>query len=360
MFLIEFVCAFVLVIVLCLFLGPLFISMGIVAHAGGRHIHNGSIPLVGGSAMILALAISEILIVKTDPFDMHFYALLFLSTIPVFLVSLLDDRYEVHPLMRLTVQAFSVLISMRVLGFEISYIGTNELQMPLGIWATPFTVVTGLFFINAFNMSDGIDGQCGSVAIIAFLFLALNAPPTVAHIATLIIAALLGFLCLNYPFSGQLSLRAKINATKVFMGDSGSATLGMLYFCLFILACQESMWESLNFFGGRAITELNFYECWYFAFLPLVDALHTVALRLIRRQNPLQGGLDHFHHALLYARFAPKEALLRSIFISIIFFILGSLVVTADLGGLFNGSVFLVSLILFSAYKAHLFHKTTT
>ena len=171
MFLIEFVCAFVLVIVLCLFLGPLFISMGIVAHAGGRHIHNGSVPLVGGSAMFLALAISEFLIVKTDPFDMHFYALLFLSAIPVFLVSLLDDRYGVHPLMRLTVQAFSVLISMRVLGFEISYIGANELQMPLGIWATPFTVVTGLFFINAFNMYDGINLQSCLYYLILSLYL---------------------------------------------------------------------------------------------------------------------------------------------------------------------------------------------
>ena len=152
MVLIEFVCVFVLVIVLSHFLAPLFISMGIVAHDGGRHIHNGSVPLVGGTAMLLTLAISEFLFLKNDSFEAHFYALLFLSVIPVFLVSLLDDRYEVHPLMRLTVQAFSVLISMRVLGFEISYIGTNELQMPLGIWATPFTVVTGLFFINAFNI----------------------------------------------------------------------------------------------------------------------------------------------------------------------------------------------------------------
>ena len=73
---------------------------------------------------------------------------------------------------------------------------------------------------NGVNITDGLDGLAGGTlvfAFVAFLLVALlNAPqqPNLAFLCALIIGALLGFLWFN------------VHPAQIFMGDSGSLSLG--------------------------------------------------------------------------------------------------------------------------------------
>lgn len=101
------------------------------------------------------------------------------------------------------------------------------------IWA--FLVIAGSS--NAINLSDGLDGLATTLSILAFaglgIYLWVQGDYTLVLVTITIIAALLGFLIFNfYP-------------AKVFMGDTGSLSLGMALGTLAYLAKLE--WHLLIF-----------------------------------------------------------------------------------------------------------------
>ena len=74
------------------------------------------------------------------------------------------------------------------------------------------------FIVNAVNLTDGIDGLCGSVTVVsmlcfAFIALALNQYYTEIY-AIAVAGACIGFLVWN------------LHPAKIFMGDTGSMFLG--------------------------------------------------------------------------------------------------------------------------------------
>ena len=106
------------------------------------------------------------------------------------------------------------------------------------IWATKdFQIVTAtiiiLFFSNAYNFSDGLDGLAGGL-LLAMLpgyvaFAGLAVAPPVAVVAGAMCGAIIPFLFLNAP------------PARVFMGDFGSLPIGaVLGFLTAFLAGQFS------------------------------------------------------------------------------------------------------------------------
>lgn len=91
-------------------------------------------------------------------------------------------------------------------------------QLDLGILYFPLCVVGIVYITNSVNLTDGLDGLCGSVTCVSALgFMMVSAAMGFGGInllATALAAACLGFLVWNfYP-------------AKVFMGDTGSMFLG--------------------------------------------------------------------------------------------------------------------------------------
>lgn len=107
----------------------------------------------------------------------------------------------------------------------IPFVGTVE----LGIWLYIIGLILVVGFINAVNLTDGIDGLCGSVTFFAEIcFMLIAAIHGLFHVgvfAAAIAGGCLGFLVWNfYP-------------AKVFMGDTGSLFLGAI-FCATAFACD--------------------------------------------------------------------------------------------------------------------------
>lgn len=91
-------------------------------------------------------------------------------------------------------------------------------QLDLGIIYFPLCVVGIVYITNSVNLTDGLDGLCGSVTCVSALgFMMVSAVMGFGGInllSTALAAACLGFLVWNfYP-------------AKVFMGDTGSMFLG--------------------------------------------------------------------------------------------------------------------------------------
>jgi phospho-N-acetylmuramoyl-pentapeptide-transferase len=114
--------------------------------------------------------------------------------------------------------AWQIQNTYAITGIRVPFIG----DVPIDPW---LYVAFGAFAIvaasNGVNLTDGLDGLAGGTlafAFVCFMIIALlNAPvpqTNIAFLCAIIIGALLGFLWFN------------VHPAQVFMGDSGSLSLG--------------------------------------------------------------------------------------------------------------------------------------
>jgi UDP-N-acetylmuramyl pentapeptide phosphotransferase/UDP-N-acetylglucosamine-1-phosphate transferase len=87
--------------------------------------------------------------------------------------------------------------------------------------------------INAHNFMDGIDGLLGQQGVFVMLgygvLAARGGQPGIAALASALAAGCLGFLCFNAP------------PARIFMGDVGSGTLGLLIGAVAVLLVQQDI-----------------------------------------------------------------------------------------------------------------------
>ncbi len=96
-------------------------------------------------------------------------------------------------------------------------LGGAALMVSLGVFAIPAQIVIMCGTVNGSNFTDGLDGLAASVTAVIALFMAIASSITSAGIAPAamsFLGGLLGFLVYNH------------HPAKVFMGDTGSLSLG--------------------------------------------------------------------------------------------------------------------------------------
>ncbi len=130
-----------------------------------------------------------------------------------------------------------------------------------------------LWFINAFNFMDGIDGLAGTETACVGIGVALVAAllggesPLLVVLGATIAAAALGFL----PWNWQ--------PARLFLGDVGSVALGFLLGWLLLRLAAEGQW------AAAAILPL-YYFC---------DATVTLIRRILRGEKPWQAHREHYY-----------------------------------------------------------------
>jgi len=113
--------------------------------------------------------------------------------------------------------AFQIQSTYQITGIRVPFVGDVAIAPQVYIPFAAFAIVAAS---NGVNITDGLDGLAGGTlafAFVSFLIIALlNQPqqPNIALLCALIIGALLGFLWFN------------VHPAQVFMGDSGSLSLG--------------------------------------------------------------------------------------------------------------------------------------
>lgn len=228
-------------------------------------------PRGAGIGIFLAVAL-------VDPcFDFALIAEHYLSCLAVmavFLVGVLDDHQDTSPNTKFIVLALAA-VAVYFDGIYVDDLGVLfGMNISLGWFALPFTLVAIVGFTNALNLVDGLDGLAGSISIIILATL-LNigytySDPFLIVISASFIAALLAFMLYNW------------NPASIFMGDSGSLVLGFIIALLIIKAAAYI----------HPVTAL------FIVAIPLIDTLIVMVRRKRYGKSMFEADKTHIHHIL--------------------------------------------------------------
>lgn len=262
-------------------------AIGLIDSPDERKAHEGDIPLVGGIAifagLVLVLAFRGMLAE---------HAAFFVSAGLLVVIGMWDDVFGVSPHPRVIIQGIAVLIMAVAGDVYINDVGTlipAVGTLSLGWMAVPFTVFAGVGLINAFNMSDGVDGLCGTLTLIALAGLGIAAGLAGRESELLLILALSGGVIGFLTYNVRLPRRRQ---AKVFLGDAGSYLLGLsvLYLAVRLSQGPDSAIEPVT-------------ALWFCA-VPLLDTIGMILRRLRRGRSPFSPDREHIHHVFLLADFS--------------------------------------------------------
>lgn len=323
-----------------------------------RKIHKNAVPRLGGIAfmpsMMLAFILALILLNATkegDKIQINISSLYFmLSIILIYFVGIIDDIIGLHATPKFTVQIIAACL------MPMAFLYINDLYGLFGIWEIPYyisfplTVFIIVFINNAINLIDGIDGLAASISIIALLgFLFLFAQQGVwAYV--ILIAGLIGVLVpyLYYNMFGNST-----NKKKIFMGDSGSLTIGFILGFLFV---KYSM-DNPNVMPYRKDGLLLAYTL---LIVPCFDVVRVILIRLYHKKPLFDADKNHIHHRLMQVGFNQHKTLLIILSLSIFFIIMNMIL---------NHYIYATYIVIIDAIIYILFHivintmitrKTTT
>jgi UDP-GlcNAc:undecaprenyl-phosphate GlcNAc-1-phosphate transferase len=249
-----------------------------------RKVHSAPMPKVGGVAMALGAMVPILL---WSPGN-HFVDSLLLGSAVLVVFGFVDDVKEMGYKGKLTGQLIAALIVMGYGGLRITCLGDCLPGIDLPHWAAwSLTLLAIVGVTNAINLSDGLDGLAGGIAMMIFIclgFLAYqNGMIELALLSVAVVGAIFGFLRFN------------AHPAIVFMGDAGSQLLGFLAVSLALYISQGS--EPLS--RTLPLLLLGF---------PILDTLTVMMERILKGVSPFKADKNHFHHRLMRLGLRHAEA----------------------------------------------------
>ncbi len=271
----------------------LAVKLGAIDHPDARRIHATPTPRFGGlaiAAAVLGVAwLARALPGPASQLDPRPLLGLTCASVPIIALGMADDRWNVSPWVKLSVQTCAGLV-LAAFGYGVPVL-TNPFgpAVELGVFNVVFTVVWVLVVTNAINLIDGLDGLASGVVAIAgaslWIAARLHADFYVMFVASLLIGSCLGFLGWNFP------------PAKVFMGDTGSQFLGLTLAAVSLLENRKGTAAATLLLPLVALA------------LPLADSVVAFLRRLRRGQHVFRGDTQHLHHQLLHAGLGSRGAL---------------------------------------------------
>ncbi len=272
-----------------------------MAQVRDRDVHAQPTARLGGLAMVGGL-LAGILLASKLPmmravFDDSNSAIALLSGVAIIVaLGVVDDKWGLDAPTKLAGQ----VLAAGVMAFQ----GIAIIWLPIGgtfvldpITSVLFTVIIVLISINAINFIDGLDGlAAGIVAVAAGGFFAYSyllsfelgfeRATLAALVSMLLVGMCLGFLPHNfYP-------------ARIFMGDTGSMTLGLLL-AVGTITLSGQVDPSAVAGGTLLPTLLPILLPIAVMAVPLIDLLLAVIRRTRAGRNPFAPDKQHLHHRLL-------------------------------------------------------------
>jgi UDP-GlcNAc:undecaprenyl-phosphate GlcNAc-1-phosphate transferase len=259
---------------------------GVVDRPRDRGLSRRSVPLLGGIAIFIAVAVAAAFELPGTPTT---HAILGGAAV-ITLVGALDDRFDLPPGAKLLGQLGAALIPVLngvvVTDFTLPFLG----HVDLGDAAKPLTLLGLVFLMNVVNFSDGVDGLAAGVCTIsalAFAIIAFDLGQNAAGIlAAATAGAALGFLFFNF------------NPASIFMGDSGANLLGYLLGCVAVQGTLKT----------NAVIALVFPLV--ILAVPFVDTTFVVLKRLKYRKPVYSADRWHLHHRMANIGFSQRRTVL--------------------------------------------------
>ncbi len=273
----------------------------------GRKIHKNVIPRLGGISFLPSMFVAFLATTLTyntftgvSEVTFSLWSLyFFVSLMLIYLVGFVDDIVGLSAKVKFFVQIVAAcLLPLSGLYLNNFYglFGVHEIPYYIG---APLTVFLVVFITNAFNLIDGIDGLAAGLSFIALAGFLLCFMTEELWLYCILIAGLMGVLAafLYYNLYGDAEKNRKI-----FMGDSGSLTLG---FIIGFLAMKYSM-DNPNVMFWRPDCMLLSYS---FIIVPVFDVIRVSSQRFFHHIPVFTADKNHIHHKLMRAGMTQRQAL---------------------------------------------------
>lgn len=188
---------------------------GMFDQPGQRRSHTIPTPRGGGIGIVVAvlLTLPVCLLQAPSTWPLHVVITLLVASAMIALIGWWDDHSSLPVLPRFGVQILAVALFSMALAVG----GPSWLWLPL--W-----ILGGTWSVNLHNFMDGIDGLLAQQGMFVACGLSVLAwaigQPALAGASASVAAACLGFWCYNR------------SPARIFMGDVGSGTIGLLLFAL--------------------------------------------------------------------------------------------------------------------------------
>jgi UDP-GlcNAc:undecaprenyl-phosphate/decaprenyl-phosphate GlcNAc-1-phosphate transferase len=278
-----------------------------------RKSHYSAIPTLGGIGIFGGFLISFCLFAKFYLANEMRYIIAALCF--VFMLGAKDDIVELVPSKKFIGQIFAACV--------IVILGDIRLTSMYGLLGITYldyipsimlSMVTIIFIINAFNIIDGINLLAGSIGVLMFIcfgtWFYFYGFYDYSILSAAMVGAIIAFLRYNYT------------PAQIFMGDSGSLSIGLLAGVLAIQFIEKN--EIVLRSGSTIGIQIESAPAMAMAILiiPIYDTLRAFTLRVLRRRSPFQGDRIHIHHRLLDLGLSHINVTIVLITVNIVFIII--------------------------------------
>jgi UDP-GlcNAc:undecaprenyl-phosphate GlcNAc-1-phosphate transferase len=264
-------------------------------------------PTLGGIAIFIGFILG--LTLTRNGYILPGLTFIICGVMIMFFVGLKDDILSLSPVKKLAAQIFVAGVLIFLGNFRFT-----SLHGFLGIEAIPIipsVLLTGfvfIVFINAFNLIDGIDGLAAGLSIFSASFFGiwffLSGHPEYSVVSFSLVGSLIGFFFYN--------VYGKRN--KIFMGDTGSLTLGTIMAVL-VIQFNEFNIDPTGPYAIAASPAVSFGILIY----PLMDTVRVFAIRIIQMKSPFNADKNHAHHRLLALGMSHQSATYLILAVNLVF-----------------------------------------
>jgi UDP-GlcNAc:undecaprenyl-phosphate GlcNAc-1-phosphate transferase len=262
---------------------------GAVDLPNARKVHRRPMPRLGGVAVYLGFLLPWAgLYFLHNPVAAEFrnYDTLFLSLVlgatAMLGLGIYDDIKGANASKKFIVQ-FIVAFGLWMCGHRIEAL-QNPFGEPfhLGWFGLPITLLWIVGVTNAINLLDGIDGLvAGVTACMAITLAVINA--LTGHVVVALLSVALAGACLGF-------LPHNHSPARIFLGDSGSLTIGLVLACIGIISLFQQ--------SEHAASPLLSVPIILFG-LPIFDTARVMYQRWRRGVSLFHPDKTHVHHRLL-------------------------------------------------------------
>lgn len=287
---------FVLAIIIGLLIIPVLRSLkagqSVSRLINKRHLKKDGTPTLGGLIFIIPPILAIILLVLKGSISISSNLIIIIFVFLSYgLLGFIDDytkiKYRnnkgISTLTKLVAQLFIAVVFYTIYkhngGTTILEVSLINFKLDLGWFYGAFILFLLVGTTNAVNITDGLDGLCGGLSVMAFLAYGVIAwgsnwitgNEEIAIFSFVLVGSLLGFLLFN------------THPARVFMGDTGSLALGAALASIAILTHHEL---SLALIGGIFVIET------------LSSLIQIIAIRKFNKKVFLKAPLHHHFEEL--------------------------------------------------------------
>ncbi|MGN5953799.1 MraY family glycosyltransferase [Sphingobacterium lactis] len=313
-----------------------------------RKLHQSIIPRLGGVAFVpiqcVLLAITVIIVYKVNFVNLNIHTsevfpmfiMLICGMVMLYIIGIADDLIGVSYKWKFVAQIMVACL------FPLGGLWINDLYgilflVNLPAWVgMPLTVFAVVLIINAINLIDGLDGLCSGLVAVGCLVLGGLFAYYEAWIHALLAFITTGILIsfFYYNVFGQSKRRRRI-----FMGDTGSMTLGYTMAFLTISFAMNN--NHIKPFSEGAIV-----VAFSTLIVPVFDVIRVIIVRWFNKQPLFKADRSHIHHKLLRSGISHKSAMLSIVGLSL-FFCLFNVIMVQYIS---NNVVILLDLVLWISF----------